>query len=523
MWLFLVLAVAALVPLVTVGDLPMIDYPNHLARMHAVVALDRDPVLARFYGIQWVLVPNLAMDLLVPPLARLFDIYTAGRLFVVPCMALTATGVFAVSWALNRRVNPFQFTVFLFVYNYPLLEGLMNYVLGIGLALWGLAAWIHLRQSRLAWRAAVSSLFVLLLFVAHLSALGLYGLGLLCFEGWWLVRHRRRPWRRTIADFAVFGLPFLAVAPLMLLSPTEDLATFPYFTMANKLDAVQWLYLAYNDNLDGLWAILIACVVALAAVLHSVRVHPAGWILLGAGLAVFLAMPRILLGSYGADMRIPVGVVYLCLPFVRAEFSSLSGRRAFVAALAALALWRFAAIEIAWRPLAADISDIRHSFELMPRGSRILAVEADAPHQLFPSSTFWWWNRPFAHSSCLSLIERSDFAADAFVQPGKHILQVRPEFRDSANVLDDDQPLALELDRAARQPDQRQDSFYYQWWRNFDYVYLLYTGEPGAHLPPHLTRVYGGQGFELYRVDPQTADATPEATPLLAARSGGGN
>jgi len=324
----------------------------------------------------------------------------------------------------------------------------------------------------------------------------------------------------VITDLAAFGLPFLAAGPLMLLSPTEDLATFPYFTLANKLDAVQWLYLAYNDNLDGLWAILIACVVALAAVLHSVRVHPVGWILLVAGVAVFMAMPRILLGSYGADMRIPVGVVYLCLPFVQVDFSSVTARRVFVAALALLALWRFAAIEIAWRPLAEDIGDIRHSFELMPRGSRILAVEADAPHQLFPSSTFWWWNRPFAHSSCLSLIERSNFAADAFVQPGKQILQVRPDFRDSANILDDDQPLALELDRAARQPDPRQDSFYYQWWRHFDYVYMLYTGEPGAHVPPHLTRIYGGQGFELYQVDPETAEQAPAPASRLAAQGG---
>ena len=58
----------------------------------------------------------------------------------------------------------------------------MNYVFGIGLALWALVAWTALRERNLLLRLSVSMLFVVALFVCHLFALGTYGLGLLAFE-----------------------------------------------------------------------------------------------------------------------------------------------------------------------------------------------------------------------------------------------------------------------------------------------------------------------------------------------------
>jgi hypothetical protein len=36
--------------------------------MYVITQVDSDPVLARMYEVQWGVVPNLAMDLLVPPL-----------------------------------------------------------------------------------------------------------------------------------------------------------------------------------------------------------------------------------------------------------------------------------------------------------------------------------------------------------------------------------------------------------------------------------------------------------------------
>src|SRR5471032_303179 len=45
---------------------PLSDYVNHLARMHVIATLSKNPQLARFYEIDWQVIPNLTMDLIVP-------------------------------------------------------------------------------------------------------------------------------------------------------------------------------------------------------------------------------------------------------------------------------------------------------------------------------------------------------------------------------------------------------------------------------------------------------------------------
>src|ERR1035441_6551097 len=62
---------------------PLSDYVNHLARMHVIATLSKNPQLARFYEIDWQVIPNLTMDLIVPLLARVMNIYLAGPVFIV--------------------------------------------------------------------------------------------------------------------------------------------------------------------------------------------------------------------------------------------------------------------------------------------------------------------------------------------------------------------------------------------------------------------------------------------------------
>jgi len=64
--LFFVLILLTSIPVWTHPLPPLSDYVNHLSRMHVIAALERDPLLAKFYQVNWQIVPNLAMDLIVP-------------------------------------------------------------------------------------------------------------------------------------------------------------------------------------------------------------------------------------------------------------------------------------------------------------------------------------------------------------------------------------------------------------------------------------------------------------------------
>src|SRR5262249_28768124 len=81
-WLaFALLFALALAPTVMVDIPVMVDYPNHLARMH-ILATAGTPDQSPYYQVKWALYPNLAMDLIVPPLGRLVGIEAATRWFL---------------------------------------------------------------------------------------------------------------------------------------------------------------------------------------------------------------------------------------------------------------------------------------------------------------------------------------------------------------------------------------------------------------------------------------------------------
>ena len=137
---FVVLTVIVLVPVFSVAVPPLADYVNHLARMYVIASGGRDPHLAAFYTIDWQLIPNLAMDLIVPLFARVMDVYSAGQIFTALTVLALVTGPMAVHRAIHGRLNAFPLVAFVIVYNGIFLFGMMNYLLGVGLACWGVAA-----------------------------------------------------------------------------------------------------------------------------------------------------------------------------------------------------------------------------------------------------------------------------------------------------------------------------------------------------------------------------------------------
>ena len=70
---------------------PLLDYPNHLARMYLLPHLP-DAALARYYTVHWTPIPDLAMDGIVPFLAKVMPLEWAGKLFIALTFLLLAGG-----------------------------------------------------------------------------------------------------------------------------------------------------------------------------------------------------------------------------------------------------------------------------------------------------------------------------------------------------------------------------------------------------------------------------------------------
>src|SRR5690349_5916928 len=71
-----------LVPLALVDVPPLLDYPNHLARAFVLTFGAGDPILSQMYAAHWAVIPNLATDLILPPLLLILPIHLAGRIVI---------------------------------------------------------------------------------------------------------------------------------------------------------------------------------------------------------------------------------------------------------------------------------------------------------------------------------------------------------------------------------------------------------------------------------------------------------
>src|ERR1700732_5016053 len=112
------LLVAAALPVLFVKIPFLTDYPNHLARLFILAWGDQDRFLSTYYSVSWPIIPNLAVDMIVPPLARISGIYAAGKLFVLLIAVLTVSGTAALHFAVHRRPSAWPLVSFLFLYNY---------------------------------------------------------------------------------------------------------------------------------------------------------------------------------------------------------------------------------------------------------------------------------------------------------------------------------------------------------------------------------------------------------------------
>src|SRR5690242_5694295 len=494
MALFVALILLISIPIWTHPLPPLSDYINHLARMRVIAELPNNPQIATFYQLDWQVIPNLAMDMIVPPLARFVNVYLAGQIFLVATFALIVSGVIMLNRALIGRFSVLPLLAIPLLYNYVFLVGLTNYIFGIGIAIWALAAWIDARERPWPIRLVLSTGFIVALFFCHLSALGIYGIGLLSTEILRLWQQRSDPWSRRFAHFLVAGLPFLVVVPLLYASPTMQLVAANSWEQRGKLDGLIYVIANYSDIAAfALVAILVAG--AVWAIRHHVlRFHPLAIVLLSVGGVVYFALPRVMFDTYMTDQRVPLGVAFMLFACGDLDTRRRPVRRGFLIILVVLIAGRLLEIDYNWSQLSDSTSEFRSSVRRIAPGSKVFVAYANA------SAGDDVRDLGLVHAACIATIERSALVTTLFSVEGKQIIHVRSNYRDFADTHDGTPPSTAQLVLAAEHPLPDMPAFWLNWTK-FDYIYILFT-EDDAPNPDssRLRLVADGDRFQLYRI-----------------------
>jgi len=495
----------ALIPIVLVEIPPLVDYPNHMARMHILADGGYSPWLRQYYEIRWHILPNLSMDLVVPLLARFISLEAAGKVFIGLTFALLAGGVIALHAALHRRWSAWPLLAFFFLYNSIFLWGFLNYLFGLGLALLTCALWMALRDRSAVLLVPLFSLLAAVLFFAHLFAFGVFAMIVIAYEfgQWW--RHRRDP-------IPMIDLPGWKAVPsillpliLLILSPTFRVSpddyplwlrgsppppSVTYLPLTVKLEALKGTIRTEHQLMDRVTALMLIGLIGIGLVLRRCSFLPSMYFPLGVIALAAVAMPSTIGTTAVVDIRMPI--VFVLLVIASLDWPVISRRWLVPVALMFCTLFvvRMAVVTDHWRETDRHYRQFVQTLDQLPEGARLLsAINLASQEAYSPAETRIPEPMPMTNLSCWGIIRRSAFVSNLFTAPGQQPVQLAPAFRPLLTMEEFlVQGAPIPWDRISAQ---------------YDYVVIRRAQRLRPPVPVTFIPFGSGEEFQFYRIDGQ--------------------
>jgi hypothetical protein len=438
----------------------------------------------------------------------------AGKLVVILTLLLPTTGAIALSFACFRRLSVWQLCSGFAAYNTMFLIGLLNFQLGVGVALWGAATWISMSRRYPVFATVVGTCFALMAFAFHVFGFCFFALLVGSSELVAMIQRRlggiedwRLDLRRVIAVLVILLPPSI----LYVLSPIAG-ANGP-LVWHHKIQKLILLFVPVLGS-SRLISIAIALALLLSALFWAARgrlqVAPLAWLCVPALLFIYLVLPNAWKGGWEIDTRIPVMLGFTV--FATTMPSGIGYRESILHAAVLLVLFviHMAYLTDIWLESRQDIADVRQVLMPITPGSRVLSVEANPYYRNYPATPRYriiaapgeaaaYW-----HFAAFALIDHRAYWSDAFAIPGQQPVLRRPPYNLSGDGGTSPPPLLQSLPLFADAANSPAPSYYLAGWPDkFDYVLVLNADKVpdlGEVMPLHLT-LLDHRGFAaLFRV-----------------------
>jgi hypothetical protein len=488
---FALLMTLVTVPLFSTVLPPLFDYPNHLARLYLLTEGGN-----AFYAVRWELLPNLAQDLIVPPLASLMPLDLASKLFLVMVFGLIAGGTIWLNRVATGAWSFWPLLAFLLLYNRIFLWGFVNYLFGIGVALGSTALWLAVERRRWWFRVLASSVAALLCYLSHIAALGFYALVIFGVEaGPGLAEFRARQW-------AVLGRR-IATSSMQFVFPTVLFLSYWHWTAIDgvsyddfwrKADLLFSVFENYDHALDmACLALFLGLLGWLGWTQRLGLVPRLGWAICIV-FTGYLLMPSQIYGGSNVDHRLPTAWFLLLIASSAPQFPTRRIAIALGFVAGSMLVIRTAVIEHVWRQAGEVYSADLIGIDALPRGVKLaVAIPADAIHLV---------RVPEVHLPALAISRREAFVPTLFAYPGQQPIALRTSY---AALADAAPPQAFWVGLTGG--DNAEMTQLLPVLQQYDYVAL--TGGGPVDVPPNrcLAEFYWQPRFQIYAVlhDPDCA------------------
>ena len=505
-WFLAAILIIAIVPLLWPAIPPLTDLPEHMGRYRIQLSDPASLLRTRYFSFEWGFIANLGVDLLIVPMAALFGLELGVKLIVIGIIALTVSGMLWVAREAHGRVPPTALFAVPLAYSFPFLWGFLNFLLSMALALNAFALWLRLgRQERWRLRHALFVVIGLVLTTAHI-----FGWAVLCLLTYGAEVVRARSNGRTLIQSLWFGgLACLSLAPPILLlvlwrsgdANGENIGWFLWRAKYVYLISVlrnHWMRFDLN-SVYLLWGLIALGVVHLW--LRMNRMLFAAALLLS---LAYVLLPRILLGSAYADMRLAPYVMIMAVVALvpKSPARWLAGSLAVAATALLVARIGILTVDFA-RQDAANARQLE-ALNHVPRGSRVFV-------QVTLQCLGHWETTRMDHLGAMAIVRRDAFANGQWTDPGAQLVRItyapaKGYAEDPTEVLRPDRCRQREVTPYPRSLNELpRDAFDFAWmidmpkarWRSFPGLVPVWTG--------------GDSGI-LYRVLPPSAETATSAS-----------
>lgn len=196
---------------------PLVDYPNHLARMH-IIANQNDPAFAPYYRIELGVPTNLIMDIWIPFFDRFLPLAIAGKSLIFAILAATIFAPLFLSKILRNEISAISLVGAAFVFNAAFMMGFLNFVFSVALAMYAFGIYIWLDRNRPRYRTLVGSILAVLIFLSHVYGFVAYAL---CIAMYYVSQFGlSRPWQLTVR-----ALQFVPAAVLLAIFVSASISS----------------------------------------------------------------------------------------------------------------------------------------------------------------------------------------------------------------------------------------------------------------------------------------------------------
>ncbi len=461
------------------------DIVDHWARLTLYRMAPDDPLNA-LYRVHFGLIPNLGLDALYLALSPLLSPQSVVRLAWALAIGLPAWGAWALHRALFEKPSPTIWLVPFLSYNIATTGGLLNFALGMGLALLGLSHVVR-RGERLGVRDYIAlNILGAALFFCHLIAWAAFALLLALTRIATLRAAPAELARRAASALVAQALP-LALVALREAPPST-------YELGGSKMAMLFAPVASMTGSDLTALMLLIGVSALAVALGARPAPSMRLALAGFALAAALAPP-----AHGAanliDARLAVYVWYFAIA-VTSLPPSVGPRLPWALLAAALAATRLVGVAPAWAAFQDRAATLREGLMALPRGARALVV---APTQCADRDFLM-----FENLTAFAVIDRRAYVNTLFAQSGIQPVAPADPALDGGPTLAMDPRWLTEAGRAelpAHMLSAPWAPAFRDWRRHFTHVIDAHGGCAPTVFAPGLKRIGGATGLDVYRVD----------------------